>query len=590
MAITRSQIARQLLAEGGAPRQGFNGGGFEGSFNSSPSVTDTGDLGTEAANIAANEAARSYSGGDGGDDSPTTGEIFPNLSRITPRSLFKVSADNPMLHRSLAERGFLQMIPGIGGAINLGEMNAFNLPAFRYSRTGGGIDKIINDENESQDSNRIIRRPIMPTQPTQPTQAEKEFAVRFFLPEEYRLADGGDVRQNYGLGKLVKKATRAVKKVVKSDVGKAAIAAGLGSYALGLGPFSAAGKFGGLKGAGFAQGLFPSIMDYKTPTRSFFTELGKGIGKIPGGGATAAILGVSALAGMTAPKEEQESLSQRIADRTGLDIAAIRKEVQDAYAAGDISGLRTKYPFLIPTTAAAAEGGRIGFENGGKSKEYDFEDYLKDRKRIDEFFDRENKFKQFKEDMLRFKKTREVTAANGGIMMASNLENEEVLESLFEKYLEMGLSPKDAADKARQEFDKMSKAKKSDRIMAKNGGEISIGQIEMLIKRGADNDLIKTYIDGVEDGVIDQIRESMKKREKKQDGGLMNLAGNEMDLRGGGFVPIGRKEKADDVPARLSKNEFVFTADAVRAAGGGSVDRGADLMYKTMKQLENKVA
>ena len=37
-----------------------------------------------------------------------------------------------------------------------------------------------------------------------------------------------------------------------------------------------------------------------------------------------------------------------------------------------------------------------------------------------------------------------------------------------------------------------------------------------------------------------------------------------MDLRGGGFVPIGAKEKADDVPARLSKNEFVFTADAVR--------------------------
>jgi hypothetical protein len=49
-------------------------------------------------------------------------------------------------------------------------------------------------------------------------------------------------------------------------------------------------------------------------------------------------------------------------------------------------------------------------------------------------------------------------------------------------------------------------------------------------------------------------------------------------------------EKKDDVPARLSKNEFVFTADAVRAAGGGSVDKGADVMYKTMKTLENKVA
>ena len=74
------------------------------------------------------------------------------------------------------------------------------------------------------------------------------------------------------------------------------------------------------------------------------------------------------------------------------------------------------------------------------------------------------------------------------------------------------------------------------------------------------------------------------------EGGMMDLGGNEMDLRGGGFVPLGAKEKADDVPARLSKNEFVFTADAVRAAGGGSVDKGADVMYKTMKTLENKVA
>ena len=71
---------------------------------------------------------------------------------------------------------------------------------------------------------------------------------------------------------------------------------------------------------------------------------------------------------------------------------------------------------------------------------------------------------------------------------------------------------------------------------------------------------------------------------------MLDLGGKEMDLRGGGFVPLGEYEKKDDVPARLSKNEFVFTADAVRAAGGGSVDKGADVMYKTMKTLENKVA
>ena len=57
----------------------------------------------------------------------------------------------------------------------------------------------------------------------------------------------------------------------------------------------------------------------------------------------------------------------------------------------------------------------------------------------------------------------------------------------------------------------------------------------------------------------------------------------------GGFVPVGIKEKADDVPAMLSKNEFVFTADAVRGAGNGSIEKGAQRMYDTMKRLEKRV-
>ena len=65
----------------------------------------------------------------------------------------------------------------------------------------------------------------------------------------------------------------------------------------------------------------------------------------------------------------------------------------------------------------------------------------------------------------------------------------------------------------------------------------------------------------------------------------------EIDLRKtGGFIPpVGVKEKADDIPAMLSNNEFVFTADAVRAAGGGSVNKGAQRMYDLMKNLESKV-
>ena len=68
---------------------------------------------------------------------------------------------------------------------------------------------------------------------------------------------------------------------------------------------------------------------------------------------------------------------------------------------------------------------------------------------------------------------------------------------------------------------------------------------------------------------------------------LLDMDGKEMDLRAeGGFVPLGRMEKADDVPARLSKNEFVFTADAVRNAGGGDIDQGAEVMENVMKNLE----
>ncbi len=71
------------------------------------------------------------------------------------------------------------------------------------------------------------------------------------------------------------------------------------------------------------------------------------------------------------------------------------------------------------------------------------------------------------------------------------------------------------------------------------------------------------------------------------EGGLMDLGGMEKDYRAeGGFVPIGKEEKADDVPARLSVNEFVFTADAVRNAGGGDIDRGAEVMENMMKHLE----
>jgi len=128
--------------------------------------------------------------------------------------------------------------------------------------------------------------------------------------------------------------------------------------------------------------------------------------------------------------------------------------------------------------------------------------------------------------------------------------------------------------------------KKGTRNKKADGGSVTFEEfLEMRQKEDKERSrdmLFKDY---------EEYKRRQKVKEEKtmaKDGGLMNLGGNEMDLRGGGFVPMGAKERADDVPARLSKNEFVMTADAVRGAGGGSVQKGADLMYDQMKRLEGQ--
>ena len=101
------------------------------------------------------------------------------------------------------------------------------------------------------------------------------------------------------------------------------------------------------------------------------------------------------------------------------------------------------------------------------------------------------------------------------------------------------------------------------------------------------------YLESIGQPPFERIFENAKLAGGGMPTGIMktNKAGvKERDYREtGGFVPVGVKEKADDVPAMLSKNEFVFTADAVRGAGNGSIEKGAQKMYDTMKKLEKRV-
>ena len=116
------------------------------------------------------------------------------------------------------------------------------------------------------------------------------------------------------------------------------------------------------------------------------------------------------------------------------------------------------------------------------------------------------------------------------------------------------------------------------RVMAESGG--------MMDYMSSANPMATSYIMEDED-IVNMYRPGGERRQMAAEGGIMDLGGMEKDYREeGGFVPIGGQERADDVPARLSKNEFVFTADAVRNAGGGDIDKGAEVMENLMNNLE----
>lgn len=393
-----------------------------------------------------------------------------------------------------------------------------------------------------------------------------------------RFSDGGlaSLRQNYKLGKLVKKTTDAIKKVVKSDVGKAALVAA-GTYALGGGrsPFSKDGM------GGFALKNIPGY----TATKDFIgnNSMMKDINKLPGYvkyGIPAVSIG-SYFASKKA-NEDENTLDDEIAQKY-RDTSGLREQ------------LATYKPFRFQVPKEyqlpyAADGGRIGYQNAGSVNSNDqdlFERFIKEREKYFKNQDKENLLKDFEQ----FKRNEEPTmAAQGGRIgyeIGGDIDPADLPMSKegFPRYED------ESGEEVPYPYDNQEMASDPDpmaELFQMYQEAIRSGQIP----RSTTFDEYKELRDEMSFEYRNKPYGPFLKEETRamaNEGGLMNLGGNEMDLRGGGFVPIGVKEKADDVPARLSKNEFVFTADAVRAAGGGDVDTGADLMYKTMKNLESRV-
>ena len=453
-----------------------------------------------------------------------------------------------------------------------------------------------------------------------------------------------DPRQGYFLGKLVKKAGRAVKKITKSPLGKAALL-GLGAYGLGggftAGGFGSSGIGRFLKGAGSnfmkGKGKMGALSNLFRTKDALGNYGGFDTGKVLLGGLGATALAAPFLMGGDEEVEEDVEV---------MDPAYQTQRARNYYSgAGDAgAGLdfmpQKKY---VMQNFYAADGGRAGYANG-MLVEDDEEEYIRsgagqsrrqqqtflnmgggageaqaEQMLMMEYVKYKNKggnlsFEQFVKAVLQSQQAPEGAgmeqpeavqmAANGGrigyqngelvednMMMASDPSLGDDLNQTMEIF-SIRIFGKELKDLTEDEFMDLQEALPD--LISKSGGD----PVTMAANGG-----LMTGVPGYgkEPGTnqFDYPSGGEEVRVGKQEGGIMetevaeetmpmlDMGGKEKDYREtGGFVEMGRKERADDVPARLSKNEFVFTADAVRNAGGGDIDKGAEVMENLMSNLE----
>ena len=374
-------------------------------------------------------------------------------------------------------------------------------------------------------------------------------------------------RQMYGLGSFVKSIGKGIKKIVKSPIGKAAIMAGIG---FGIPGTSIGGLFGRASIGGAAPGIFgfggignalgaakgslfgKTIMGGNAAKGAGYFKPGL-LSGITGSKAGLGILGSSALSGLFAGKSQEEVSDLK------QNPAALRGYLSQYYKNLNQSASDTEVNEFVESNMAEykADGGRIGYAEGS-------------------------------EDMIlpmRKPKIEQIMSNNPGAAESGNpITRNNPVADLIDKYNTYKKAMPGVADETKTYL--IEDFKQS----LENSG-ISIEEFNMRLQEQNEMDqpVEKAY-----GGRINRAYGSDDLVE--QASGIEGLDINinpkgvkELDLRdSGGFIPpVGVKEKADDIPAMLSNNEFVFTADAVRGMGNGNVDTGAQRMYDMMKKLEN---
>jgi hypothetical protein len=434
------------------------------------------------------------------------------------------------------------------------------------------------------------------------------------MQQARQLRAGGGImdlepRQGFFLGKIAKKITKPLKKVFKSPLGKAALLGGA-AYGLGGAKFlGGEGMFTGGQGLGRFSNLLNLVRPAATNTTGkrgllsglFYDKAGDFSGKrallTAGIGATA----LPFLLGGGEDDEEEITESFSVTPSSITDIVSMARArdpslrflPQNAYtqqgffgaADGGIADLSKPKRGLVDEP-----GGYAGLNLDSKAKKHLRMVYKQKGANPDGLSFNEWVPLNF-EMALGFKDGGRIGYAMGGPtedVMVENVDTQEVV-SAPDPMAELNMLAIELFGKRLDQLNEtergqlqeliQSRMQQQDqqRVMAESGG--------MIDYMSSANPMADSYI--MEDTDIVNMYRPSGDRQMAAEGGIMDLGGMEKDYREeGGFVPIGGQEKADDVPARLSKNEFVFTADAVRNAGGGDIDRGAEVMENLMNNLE----
>ena len=588
MAITRSQQAKQMLQDGGMLVQpGFGGArqGYRGDAAAAAGAPGTADAGP---------------GGDPGEG--PAGNTGPDGREGRIGGQYDSPEGRSVADRGEAERNVNAMLAGLRRSISptLAERTRDFLDRFGPDFVDDDDDEVRGGPDVLGPLGRNMSGGIMNPAAVQPQQTMdlNRIAYRFMADGGF-LEDTDEARQAYGLGSIVRKITKPIKKVVKgvakgvkkvakSPIGRIALAVAA-PYALGpaMAPYmaslSATQQAMLLSAAttGITQVASGEDLDFKDIALS--AALSGGISKAFPAGTSTGVDGKAFAANRASPGLDPSTLAGRArvaSDVTPKNTSFLRDSFMGTRGKGITEAIKSAPKDTGLFSALTKNLGKIG----------------------------DSKVLQFAKDNPFLT----ITGLSGlAGLMAKKQEDE--------KFTEMDRGPGIDIDAIRRRpFDYLAPRFAGSEFdfygtSAAEGGRIGYDEAGAVlskeqIKKVLEDPLFKGFktMYSVDPDMAKENKAYKKKfdifkqvyEQKFQEGGkaepvakkvmpLLDMGGKEMDLReDGGFVPIGRMEKADDVPARLSKNEFVFTADAVRNAGDGDVDKGAEVMYNMMKNLE----